>query len=67
MKSLTIIALILILILCSGCWLSEYMHKPDEITAGVIISETNYGHLGRAPTTGMYIGGVWYRTERLRR
>lgn len=49
--------------LLSGC-ISEYFHAPDEIHAGVLVSETNFGHLGRAPTIGMRIGGVWYRTER---
>ena len=59
-----LITLILIVILAAGC--AEYIHAPDEITAGLTLSETNFGRQGRAPTTGMYIGGVWYRTEKLR-
>ena len=58
------IILIMILIFLYGC---EYAHAPDEIHVGVTMSETNLEPIGRPITTGMYIGGVWYRTERLKR
>jgi len=65
MKHLLLILIVLFVILCSGC--AEYLHAPDEIHLGMNVSQTNLGNSpfiqGKPVTTGMYVGGVWYRTK----
>lgn len=62
---LIILILILILVGASGC--AEYLHKPDEISLGASISETNLGNSpfiqGKPVTTGVFGWMTWYRRD----